>query len=170
MPLQAKVFEYDREKAVEYAYRWAYFRNPAYYDFSGLGGNCTNFASQCIYAGCGVMNYNPVYGWYYISANSKAPAWTGVPYLYNFLTGNLSVGPFGTDVMIYEAEPGDICQLRFYGDVFQHSPVIVKVEHPINEDNIFVAANSEDSNCRPVSSYSYSDIRFIHIEGYRKMV
>lgn len=36
---------YDREQAVQYARMWAYDRNPAYYDFSNLGGDCTNFVS-----------------------------------------------------------------------------------------------------------------------------
>ena len=37
---------YDRRAAVLYAHRWAYGRNPAFYDYEGLGGDCTNFASQ----------------------------------------------------------------------------------------------------------------------------
>ena len=45
---------YDRQKAVAYARRWALGRNPAYFDFQDLGGDCTNFASQCLYAGAGV--------------------------------------------------------------------------------------------------------------------
>ena len=77
---------YDRAAAVRYAHIWAYGRNPRYYDYEGIGGDCTNFASQCIYAGAGVMNYTPTFGWYYINANDKAPAWTGVEYLYNLLT------------------------------------------------------------------------------------
>ena len=43
---------YDRRAAVLYAHRWAYGRNPAFYDYEHLGGDCTNFASQCIYAAC----------------------------------------------------------------------------------------------------------------------
>ena len=57
---------YDRRAAVLYAHRWAYGRNPAFYDYEHLGGDCTNFASQCIYAGSGVMNFTPTFGWYYI--------------------------------------------------------------------------------------------------------
>ena len=68
---------YDREAAVLYAHQWAYGRNPLFYDYEHLGGDCTNFASQCLYAGSGVMNFTPTYGWYYIDANRKAPAWTG---------------------------------------------------------------------------------------------
>ena len=41
---------YNREEAVSYARKWALGRNPAYFDFQKLGGDCTNFASQCIYA------------------------------------------------------------------------------------------------------------------------
>ena len=47
---------YDRLEAVSYAHRWAYGRNPAFYDYEEIGGDCTNYASQCIYAGTGVMN------------------------------------------------------------------------------------------------------------------
>lgn len=60
-----KISDYDRKAAVEYAHEWAYFRNPAFYNYQLLGGDCTNFASQCIYAGSKVMNYTPVFGWYY---------------------------------------------------------------------------------------------------------
>ena len=45
---------YDRDAAVAYARRWALSRNPLYYDFEDIGGDCTNFASQYIFAG-GIM-------------------------------------------------------------------------------------------------------------------
>ena len=41
---------YDRQKVIEYAKKWAYLRNPKYYNFDSVGGDCTSFASQCIYA------------------------------------------------------------------------------------------------------------------------
>lgn len=37
---------YNRIAAVLYARRWGNARNPAYYNFDELGGDCTNFASQ----------------------------------------------------------------------------------------------------------------------------
>ena len=79
---------YNREKVIEYAKKWAYDRNPQYYDFDNVGGDCTSFASQCIYAGVKVMNYSKQNGWYYISGNNKSPSWSGVEFLYNFLTQN----------------------------------------------------------------------------------
>ena len=35
--------DYDRSAAVLYAHQWAYGRNPAFYDYENLGGDCTNF-------------------------------------------------------------------------------------------------------------------------------
>jgi len=160
-------FPYNREAAVTYAHMWAYRRNPAFYDFERIGGDCTNFASQCIYAGTGVMNYTPTYGWYYISPDDRAPAWTGVVYLYNFLTANRGVGPYGSAVGIGEVEPGDLVQLKLRHDYFDHTPVIVAVGSPPTPDNILVAAHSQDVDYRPLATYSYRDIRFIHIEGVR---
>ena len=69
-----ELLPYRREAAEAYARYWAYGRNPDFYDYEAIGGDCTNFASQCIYAGTGVMNFTPTYGWYYISADDKAPA------------------------------------------------------------------------------------------------
>lgn len=46
-----RILEYDRQAAFEYAKKWAFRRNPRYYNFEKIGGDRTNFASQCIYAG-----------------------------------------------------------------------------------------------------------------------
>ena len=86
---------YDRVAATEYAKRWAYDRNPAYYNFDGIGGDCTNFASQCLYAGVKVMNYTKDVGWYYISPNDRAAAWTEANYFRRFMLNNNRVGPDG---------------------------------------------------------------------------
>ena len=87
--------EYDRRRAREYARRWAYGRNPLFYNFTGIGGDCTNFISQCILAGCCTMNCRETFGWYYNSSYDRTPSWTGVQYLYDFLTANEGSGPWG---------------------------------------------------------------------------
>ena len=157
---------YNRFAAVMYAHEWAYGRNPLYYDYEQIGGDCTNFASQCLFAGSGIMNFTPEFGWYYIDANQKAPAWTGVPYLYRFLTRReISVGPLGRECAIEEVRPGDIVQLQFSGDIFQHSPVVVRANRPKTPSEILVAAHSYDADNRPLSTYEYETARFIHIEG-----
>lgn len=163
------VIPYNRIAAVQYAHRWAYSRNPRYYNYDGIGGDCTNFASQCLYAGTGVMNFTPTFGWYYRNANDKAPAWTGVPYFYNFMTrGEVNSGPFGEEVDISQVLPGDFVQLNFKngnGNVFDHTPIIVERKVPATLDNILVAAHSDDADFRALSSYQFQDIRFIHILG-----
>ena len=93
-----RVIEYDRKKAIRYAKKWAYSRNKKYLDFENIGGDCTNFISQCIYEGSKVMNYTKDLGWYYINGNNKSPSWTGVEFLYEFLVNNKGVGPFGKEV------------------------------------------------------------------------
>lgn len=159
-------FAYNRAAAVAYAHEWAFKRNPAFYNYDEIGGDCTNFASQCLYAGSGVMNFTPVYGWFYINANYKAPAWTGVPYLYNFLTrGKCTPGPFGVETGIEEVQPGDLVQLSFSGNEFAHTPVIVAVGSPPTPDNVLVAAHTYDADFRPISSYPALSMRFIHILG-----
>lgn len=161
-----QLLPYDRGKAVAYAHRWAYGRNPRYYDYEAIGGDCTNFASQCIYAGCGIMNYTPTFGWYYFDANRKAPAWTGVAYLYQFLTRkDRSVGPIAVEQEIGSLMPGDIVQLSFDGISFQHSPVVVAVGRGGSSESILLAAHSEDADERPLSTYSYVSARFLHILG-----
>lgn len=158
--------DYDRRAAVLYAHQWAYGRNPRFYDYEEVGGDCTNFASQCIFAGSGVMNFTPTYGWYYINADQKAPAWTGVPYLWNFLTrSGFSVGPVGKPCALEELRPGDIVQLSFNGEEFQHTPVVVSVGRVPTLENILIAAHSYDADNRPLSTYTFQDIRCLHILG-----
>lgn len=160
---------YDRQAAVDYAHRWAFGRNPAFYDFSEIGGDCTNFASQCLYAGTGVMNFTPEFGWYYISAEDRAPAWTGVTYFWDFMTRDqLSQGPWGIKSTINFLRPGDFVQIRFQesGDVFAHTPVIVSVGTPPTLSNILVAAHSNDADNRPLDTYeNVEEMRFLHILG-----
>lgn len=156
--------QYNRQAAVNYASVWALKRNPAYYNFDALGGDCTNFASQCIYAGSGVMNHKKVYGWYYYSVNNRTPSWTGVPYLYNFLTGNKGVGPFAEETDRFHVQPGDIVQFGTYEGYFYHSPVIVA----IYGNEIFVAAHTDDAYMRPLSTYIYERARFLKVLGVRK--
>lgn len=157
-----KEIPYDRNAAVAYARRWALSRNPAYYNFDPVGGDCTNFASQSIYAGAKVMNFTPVMGWYYRSSFDRTPSWSGVEYLYNFLTNNKSVGPHAHVVQQSEAMPGDIVQLGRQNGGFYHSPIITAVS-PV----ILVAAHTYDALDRPLSSYIYDVVRFVHIDGVR---
>lgn len=157
---------YNRAQAVNYAHKWAYGRNPKFTNFANDGGDCTNFASQVLYAGCGVMNVKPD-GWYYKSANDRAPAWTSVEHLYRFLTNNQGAGPYAEEGDLLTVEPGDLLQLRFeYGDRFAHTLVVVGSGG--SADEILVAAHTFNCDNRKLSSYMYADVRALKILGARK--
>ena len=153
---------YDREKAVAYAHRWAYGRNPRYANFDGMGGDCTNFVSQCLAAGGCAMNLTPTLGWYFYTLDTRSPAWSGVEYLYNFLTRNRGVGPYGSEVSAEQLLPGDLVQLSFDGERYGHCALIVTTLPEIR-----VAAHTFNSDNRPLGSYTFQKKRFIHLEGSR---
>ncbi len=152
-----------------YARKWAFRRNPAYYNFENIGGDCTNFASQCLYAGVGVMNYTPDFGWYYQSPTNRAAAWTGVEYFHNFLIGNyegigIGAGPFAEEVSLSELKIGDFIQFgRETGD-FYHTPIVVG----FSNGTPLLAAHTYDAYNRPLTSYRYERLRCIHILGARQ--
>ena len=162
-----QIKNYDRKLVVEYAKKWAYFRNPKYYNFDPVGGDCTSFASQCIYEGSKVMNYDKQKGWYYINGNNKSPSWTGVEFLHNFLINNKGIGPFGEIVDIDNIELGDIAQISFDGIKFAHSLVIIQIGSIPSLDNILIAAHTFDTLNKQISGYNFKKIRFIHINGVR---
>ena len=154
---------YLRERAVTYAKKYAFGQNPIFGNFRGIGGNCTNFVSQCIYAGSCVMNYTPTFGWYYVSLDDRSPSWTGVEFFYNFMTENKDVGPFGKDATQDELEIGDVIQLGNNRDGFYHTLLVVGFEG----EDVLVAAQTDDAYARPLSTYSYDFSRFIKILGVR---
>ena len=158
-----EVKPYNRMHAKEYAKRWAFERNPLFYSFSGIGGDCTSFISQCVYAGCCVMNDTPTFGWYYRSLNDRAPAWTGVPYFYRFITENEGAGPFGESVASTSLELGDVIQLGDENGRFYHSLLVTGFE----QNDYLVSTHSYDAFNRRLSTYSYEQARYIHITGVR---
>lgn len=160
-----KKIEYNRNKTIEYAAKWAFDRNPKYYNFDAVGGDCTSFASQCIYAGCKTMNYKKDLGWYYINGNNKSPSWSGVEFLYNFLINNKYVGPYGKEILSSEAEIGDIAQLSFDGFKFAHTLVIVEIENRFTLSGIKISSHTLDTFGKKISEYNFSKVRFIHIEA-----
>ena len=159
-----KFKEYNRLATIEYAKKWALARNSQYYNFDNVGGDCTSFASQCIYAGCKVMNYTKDYGWYYNNGNSKSPSWSGVEYLYQFLINNKGIGPQAIQTTQNKIEIGDIAQLSFDGKKFEHTLVIVKIENKITLRGIKIASHTFDSFEKSISEYTFQEIRWLHIE------
>ena len=118
------------------------------------------------------MDYTETFGWYFISDVDRAPAWSGVEYLYDFLTGSGDYptntdrpGPYGREVRMRQTQIGDVIQLARDGD-FYHSLLISGFEG----NDIFVCAHSDDALDRRLSTYSFDSLRFIHIDGVRMQI
>lgn len=161
---QRMVHSYHRKNALAYAKEWSFKRNPAYYDFSDIGGDCTNFISQCVYAGSKVMNYNPYSGWYYNSASSRSASWAGVNFFYEFIVNNKGPGPFAGEVSSQESLlPGDVIQLGNEARGWYHSLLVLETG-PAYED-VLIATHTYDAYRRALSTYTFEKIRWLHIEG-----
>lgn len=151
------------ENEIRYAQKWAFSRNPIYYDFENIGGDCTNFISQCLFAGGAAMNYTYDTGWYYSSVNNRAAAWSSVEYFYNFIISNKDIGPFGRLVPLSQIRVGDVVQLGT-GSKFYHTLLVVNLRN----GEPYIAAHTNDAFNRPLSTYIYDNIRCMQIIGTRK--
>lgn len=151
---------YNRTSAIAYAQKWALSRNPRYYNFDPVGGDCTSFISQCLFAGSNKMNYNFENGWYYNNGYDKSPSWSGVEFLYKFLTTNKSYGPRGIATSQENIIPGDIAQLSFSGTKFEHSLFIIDTSNGIS-----IATHTYDVLGKKLDAYTFAKVRFVHIEN-----
>ncbi|MGC9400066.1 MAG: amidase domain-containing protein [Anaerolineae bacterium] len=122
---------YDRSAARTYADTWGdwqdnpyYHRNPAYQNFDGNGGDCTNYASQVIYAGAPQLDYGGSYVWCPYS-----DSWIYVNGLHDYLTNNTWTGPYGSNSNMCDMDRGDIIQLQS-GTSWFHSLVVVHSYYP----------------------------------------
>ena len=117
------------------------------------------------------MNDTPVFGWYYNSIDNRAPAWTGVEFFARFLLDNAQrgvgtgVGPFAEETALENLQLGDFVQLgRQTGD-FYHTPVVVGFSQGVP----LVAAHSYDAFAKPLTNYSFAQLRCLHILGVRSI-
>ena len=158
--------QYDRGRAAAYAEKWALSRNPLFYDYSGIGGNCTNFVSQCVYAGSCVMNPTPIFGWYYYSDTERTASWTGVDFFYRFLVENQGSGPFAKEVAEEELMLGDVIQLGREDVGYYHTLLVTGFQ----AGTYLVSAQTDDARNRPLDTYRYDYARYLHILGVRLLV
>lgn len=154
---------YDRQAAVRYAHRWAFERNPVWGVFDEMGGDCANFVSQCLFAGCGVMNFTPETGWYYIDLRQRSPSWTGVEELRRFLERNRGPGPRGREAPLVSAQAGDVIFLELDKGRFSHAAIVV--QGGTSPETIWVAAHTRDCDDRPLISYPCKQALLMRIIG-----
>lgn len=110
--------------------------------------------------GSNKMNYNLENGWYYNNGYDKSPSWSGVEFLYKFLTTNKSYGPRGITTTQENVIPGDIAQLSFSGTKFEHSLFIIDTSNGIS-----IATHTYDVLGKKLVDYTFAKVRFVHIEN-----
>ncbi|MBQ9845121.1 MAG: amidase domain-containing protein [Oscillospiraceae bacterium] len=169
--------EYDREKAVEYAAQWCNKRSSEYLEYDLYGGNCQNFASQCIHAGGMDMDIKGSYTcqWkfygkdlnFYQSAAGRSYSWIGVDEFYTYAVNNSGTGlALQPDISLEYAEKGDVIQVGAYYK-WRHSLVVADVlrDENGNVTEIILASNTADRWNYPLSAYIYTYPRLIHVDG-----
>lgn len=119
---------YNRLQVVEYANRWWNSANPAFLTFEV---DCTNFASQCIFAGNAPMIYTGKrdLGWWYVGMEHQQELWSfswAVAHALQNYAINSSSGFHGTLVESpQQLELGDMISYDWDGDGrFTHSAIV----------------------------------------------
>jgi hypothetical protein len=190
-PLARIYHPLNAANAVAYAHRWAYHvRNPAFADFRGLGGDCTNFVSQVILAGGAPMERTGNWIWFYDAMNPapgypgarRSASWSGVNELYSFLTTNPPIlGPVGRPTSLYSLLPGDVVQLQNDpGNRWGHSAVVVSATWkpvwywswwPVGWQmtwtyEVLIACHEEDKDNFNLNGWSIYPQRYLNMSYY----
>lgn len=143
---------YDRYAAASYAKAYALNPNPTYkffYEIGEVGGDCTNFVSQCLHAGGIPMDFNPRNEpWWYSKKNNQwSISWAVAHSLYWCLKvrteRNLS-GLKGVETNDISAlELGDVICYENYRGIIYHSAIITDFQgnSPLISQHTFNALN-----------------------------
>lgn len=165
---------YNREAAVAYADQYYHQRNRDWYNFSDEGGNCQNYASQCMLAGGMDMDYTGDWQWKcYVTdpdyepeineedeKSGRSRSWVHVTSFYDYAKENEGKGlACDVNANLYYAQPGDIILVGNGG--LSHTVIVSKVV----DGHILVDSNSIDMKDYPVEAYTYTNITLIKILG-----
>ena len=142
---------YDRAAAVRYALRHVFNPNPDYanMDTMGGGGDCTNFTSQCLYAGGWSMDYRAVgydtEWWYRRLGNDRfdqnnddwwSCTWSLPSLLFLYLTVNYggALDLLTSPRLARNLRRGDLVFYDWDGDgFFDHSAIVTSIVNGVPE-------------------------------------
>ncbi|MDQ0338125.1 hypothetical protein J2S00_000908 [Caldalkalibacillus uzonensis] len=159
---------YNRQQAVGYAHRWWNSYNPKFKHFDV---DCTNYVSQCLWAGGAPMTYsqNRSKGWWYRFETQPnwSFSWAVAHSLRWYLAGSTS-GLRAREVQsARELEPGDVICYDFNGDGrWQHNTIVVAKD--ANNEPLVNAhtTNSQNRYWAYRDSYAWTpniQYKFFHI-------
>lgn len=135
---------YNINEAVKYALKYALEMNPKFGDYEKWGGDCTNYVSQCLYAGKIPFDTEGIdvrYHWYWYSQTQRVPSWTAANslkfYMENNNTnvdGNLSLGLKAARITEKLLLRGDVVQLIDGNNYAYHSMIVT--DYLVKDDQV----------------------------------
>ena len=167
---------YDRQAAGAYAERYCTARSDAYTDYSEMGGNSMNFASQVLYAGGIPMDLEGDDIWKYYGdlvdesgdAVGRSPSWISSYFFHSYARNNAGSGLVCTvGANCFAGEAGDIFQTGDDTDAYNHSSVVLgtyEVKGQVVE--ILLGSNSADRENWPMTATFTALISMIKIQGW----
>ena len=180
---------FSRVKFLTYALQYdGSARNPNFMDCTDMGGDCQNFASQCIWAalggenssltGAGIPMINPTVAgssgraWYIFPNGTHSASWTSCTYFGNYISAGRS-STLGLHGSIYSgiafAETGDVIHIRNSAGTYYHAYVVVSTSGTYGSrtlSDIYVSAHTEDRAYELLSTFLDDPVlRTIHIRG-----
>jgi hypothetical protein len=162
---------YDRMKVQGYANIWWNSHNPLYLFFEN--DDCTNFVSQCLFAGNAPMNYTGKreLGWWYQGKSGKEELWSFSWAVADSLRWYLSSNSHGWHAFSVDLPEqlriGDVISYDWDGKGrYQHSAIVTEIDA---EGMPLVSAHTTNSKNRYWDyrdSYAWTSLtkyRFFHM-------
>jgi hypothetical protein len=170
---------YKRADALEYASTYALSRNPQFLDFTTLGGNCQNYASQILRAGGIPNDMDGEEKWKYYSdayditgqAKGRTPSWTSVTGFLDYAQKNTGYGlSAAVGANIFTLEGGDliICTDIRGEKVHTLAAASLIYDEAGNAADILTFSSSINRKNYPLRAYCYCDYTGIKILGWNE--
>lgn len=161
-------YSYNRDEAVAYSSKWVGRRNEEWSDYTGRGGNCQNFVSQCLLAGGIPMDVQGDSQWMWNGEDDHSASWLGVDAFCNYAANNQGAGLAASmDVSYYEGTKGDLICMGSEND-WNHIVIITEVirDEEGNTVDYLVNSNTADVENFPVGAYPNPHQKLIKIYGW----
>ena len=160
---------YNATKATKYALNHALSYNKDYADFNGYGGDCTNFISQCLYAGGITQHTGTAYSsnsWYYKSSTDRSATWTGADKFRNYVFGKSSKIDMEKSSW-KNVINGDIIQLLDSDSSAYHSMIITGVANGSSgRSDLLICCHTKDRRHASLAMYFGGTTKsYYHVKG-----
>ncbi len=173
---QKPAHSYDRSAAVAYARQYMDERNEDWHDYSGEGGNCQNYVSQCILAGGIPMDVEGSARWKWFSAAQNDSAsetgctlsWINVDSFWAYARDNTGSGLVAeVDADFDSGQAGDLIVMGTPDD-WNHVVIITEVVKDAEGNTVdyLICSNTTDVRDFPVSAYPSPRRALIRILGW----